>query len=69
MDTRPGSKDIFPCRNCADRAIGCHGVCEDYAKAVEANRFRKEQEKVTRNPIIHEGSFTGDSGFRKRIKK
>lgn len=69
MDTRPGSKDIFPCRNCADRAVGCHGVCKDYAEAVEANKLRKEQEKATRNPIIHKGSFTGDSGFRKRIKK
>lgn len=72
MDTRPGSKDIFPCRNCADRAVGCHGVCEDYAKAVEENKRRKEVDEVdkaTRNPIIHEGSFTGDSGFRKRIRK
>lgn len=63
---RPGSKNIFPCRNCADRAVGCHGVCKDYAKAVEENKRRKEADKATRNPIIHEGSFTGDSSFRKR---
>lgn len=67
-DTKPGSKDIFPCRNCADRTLGCHGVCQDYIKAVEENKLRKEHDKATRNPIIREGSFTGDSGFRKRRK-
>lgn len=57
-------KDIFPCRNCADRAVGCHGVCKDYVEAVEANKLRKEQEKAMRNLIISESSFTG-SGRKK----
>jgi hypothetical protein len=23
----------FNCKNCTDRKLGCHGVCEDYIKS------------------------------------
>ena len=26
-------KDTFPCRDCQDRAVGCHGSCEKYKEA------------------------------------
>lgn len=31
-----------PCRNCADRSVGCHGVCKDYSDFVIANREEKK---------------------------
>ena len=30
---------IAPCKDCKDRAIGCHGTCEKYSE------YRKQREK------------------------
>lgn len=32
-----------PCRNCADRRVGCHGICSDYIA------FQKECERIREN--------------------
>lgn len=33
-----------PCKDCKDRAVGCHGSCEQY-KAFRAERDRMLEEK------------------------
>ena len=50
-----------PCKGCADRALGCHGVCKDF---LEYKRLHKEEldwEKTHKPPIIGKKSFTGTS--------
>ena len=32
-----------PCMNCADRKVGCHGFCKDYAE------YQQECERIHRN--------------------
>ena len=34
------------CRYCGDRAIGCHGTCTDYIKAVEENEREKKEIRI-----------------------
>lgn len=60
-----------PCKGCPDRAISCHSTCTKYQE------FRKQQDvenEAQRNDlykhfVIHKGSWTGDSGFRRGCKK
>ena len=39
------SKSKAPCRNCGDRAEGCHGRCERYNTWVEEMRYKKQTAK------------------------
>lgn len=32
----------FPCKNCEDRVLGCHGTCPKYAEAFAENERLKE---------------------------
>ena len=38
---------IGPCKNCADRSVGCHGICKTYndyvVKNEKAKKWLKEQ--------------------------
>mgnify|MGYP007007438925 CR=1 FL=1 len=34
-----------PCKNCADRKIGCHGVCKDYIEYQSRNEQIKKNKK------------------------
>jgi len=40
-----GKKDTAPCLNCERRCVGCHGSCEDYARA---DRLRQERKATIR---------------------
>ena len=31
-----------PCKDCPDRAVGCHGTCEKYAEYKEACKMQKQ---------------------------
>lgn len=53
----PGNKDIYPCRSCADRVLGCHGVCKDYLKAKEEDHKRKKALKESLPPRIKPSHF------------
>ena len=40
------------CYRCADRALGCHGICKDYIEEVQKNnelkdRLRKESDVLS----------------------
>lgn len=36
-------KDIFPCKNCQDRVLGCHGTCQKYKDAKTENIKRSHE--------------------------
>lgn len=38
-------KDTFPCKDCTDRAVGCHGSCEKYTGAKQAYNKQMEEYK------------------------
>lgn len=48
-----GRINSAPCLNCADRKIGCHGVCVDYVefqkktKATEGYKRNRKNKKVS----------------------
>lgn len=37
------AKDNAPCLNCERRRVGCHGSCEDYARADKLRREEKDR--------------------------
>ena len=50
-----------PCKNCADRKIGCHSVCKAYNKFVEEKEKERQYNKANQPVTLHETSFTGTS--------
>lgn len=40
----PQRRYSFACKDCPDRAIGCHSSCERYIK--QAEQLRKENERI-----------------------
>ena len=60
-----------PCKGCPDRVVNCHSTCTKYQE------FRKQQDaeneaqrkSLCEHFVIHKGSWTGDSGFRRGRKK
>ena len=60
-----------PCRNCADRAVGCHGKCKDYTDWAVAIKEEHKGEKALMPVILGTRSFTGTSpkpGHHRRTK-
>ena len=52
-----------PCRYCADRQVGCHGLCKaynDWAKEHDIQKMR-ERDFKSKAPVITNRSFTGTS--------
>lgn len=50
-----------PCKNCADRAVGCHGLCKAYNDWAHKYRHELEMEKKTMPRQIRKLDFTGTS--------
>lgn len=48
-----------PCKNCCDRAIGCHGLCKDYAEWSATQKQAKAKLKEAMPPIINRHHFVG----------
>ena len=48
----------FHCKNCTDRKLGCHGVCEDYIKISKERAEKKQKNRMlsTYNPARITGS-------------
>lgn len=49
-----------PCHNCADRKVGCHGVCVDYVefqKKQKHLREVKETERIKRSAMFRPEYF------------
>ena len=49
------NKGVFPCKNCDDRKVGCHGSCDKYknAKATYNKQISEERyQKDRRGDII-----------------
>ena len=46
-----------PCKHCADRTLGCHGICKDYVEwqemVAKRRRWLRKQKAQT---AIHKGS-------------
>ena len=42
-----------PCCGCQERAVGCHGKCDQY-KAWDGKRQAERQERIKRASILHE---------------
>lgn len=53
--------NIAPCKNCADRKVGCHGLCKDYNEWVTQHRKDKEELKASMPHTIYGSDFTGTS--------
>lgn len=45
-----GNRDLFSCKDCADRVIGCHSSCEKYLKAQQILKGIREA-KMRENDI------------------
>lgn len=54
-----------PCKDCGDRAIGCHGKCERYS----SYRAEAEEEKKTRRKIIDDSHTTSWYEYGKQRRK
>lgn len=59
----------FPCKDCNDRNVGCHGTCEKYKVAKE--KHKDEIEKGRRDDIAYKTEVrsrgnTWFSNFKKR---
>lgn len=55
-----GRINSAPCLNCADRKIGCHGVCVDYIefqKKQKQLRDVKETERIKRSATFRPKYF------------
>lgn len=59
------------CKNCPDRYVGCHSICEKYLKEVEENKRLKEKERDRRNLDRYIGNQIAKMGDRisKKEKK
>ena len=59
----------FNCKNCTDRKLGCHGVCEDYIKISKerAEKRKKDRMSSTYNPVRSIGSVS--TGTRMVLRK
>lgn len=61
-----------PCKNCADRALGCHGYCKEYLAFAQERRAEVNWERDHKPPLIGKKSFTGTSpapGKHRRTKR
>ena len=38
----------FNCKNCTDRKLGCHGVCEDYIKVSKERADKRKKDRMFR---------------------
>lgn len=38
---------ICPCKNCNDRKVGCHSICDKYIEWTSSNEKIREKEKIT----------------------
>ena len=66
-----GVRDSSPCRHCADRAIGCHGVCKDYNDWKIDLQKKTKEEREHMPHVIRGCDFTGTSpkpGTKRRTK-
>ena len=55
----------YPCKDCTEREIGCHGTCEKYAKAKE----KRDDGKAERKRLICDiNEMNLNSMRRNRIK-
>lgn len=36
----------FNCKNCTDRKLGCHGVCEDYIKISKERAEKRKKDRM-----------------------
>jgi hypothetical protein len=52
-----------PCKDCGDRNVGCHSVCEKYKE------FAKENERVRNERYKHRQSMLNDYEYLVRRKK
>lgn len=53
---------IAPCKNCADRALGCHGICVDYVEWAKQQKAKHAWlKKQNSNIVIRASHFTGTS--------
>ena len=41
----------FPCKDCGDRFVGCHGICDIYKQAKIENDKLNEKKKAMSRPI------------------
>ena len=50
-----------PCKNCADRVVGCHGLCKDYNEWAIKHREEMAKERATMPVTIRKADFSGTS--------
>lgn len=58
-----------PCKDCINRVVGCHSVCEQYKQFQCINEQEREAIRQTTGYVIPKGSWTGDEGLVKRRKE
>lgn len=57
-----------PCQHCADKRMGCHGVCKDYNDYVVQNKKEKEWLKQKNSTTISECNFVDQAFKRSRYQ-
>ena len=50
-----------PCKNCADRSVGCHGACKDYIEYVAEHKNEVKMNRITKPCSISKNDFSGTS--------
>ena len=68
-------KPLAPCKDCTNRCVGCHIVCDKYIQfSHEMELFRKEKQRIQEeNRILNEietrrKMLTIKGGFRRKKK-
>ena len=56
-----GPNKNSPCKYCADRVLGCHGVCKDYIEWKREHEAEAEWNRKNPPVRVSRTSFTGTS--------
>lgn len=68
-DNLYSARDKFPCKDCSERALGCHDRCERYASAKAKAEARKAVERERRQIIGAANEYTIKQAAMARRKK
>lgn len=58
-----------PCKDCEDRQIGCHSICEKYIQYKRIRDEERQKIQAAKGYVIPKGSWTGDAGLLRRRPK
>lgn len=59
-------RQTAPCKDCKDRCVGCHSICQKYIEFQRINEKQRQLIQDAKGYVIPKGSYTGDIGLLRR---